>query len=544
MTNLIEPALAFIEGLALIVSPCILPVLPLVLGASVDGGRRRPFGIIIGFVLSFSLFALASRQLINAFGIDAESIKEVSLVLLALFGAILISEKLSTKFSTLTQGAANLGGKVSSIGKDGFFSGVVIGGLIGLIWTPCAGPILAAVLVQVIRQETNLQSLIIIIPFALGASIPMFIIALTGRTMIKKMSFFTKHAESIRKVFGILIILSVAYIAFDAKAQSLLSNSVTDKPNIQALSLQNALEKSYQAPELSGITSWLNTEPLTLSQLKGKVVLIDFWTYSCINCVRTLPHVTAWDKKYRDKGLVIIGVHAPEFAFEKEINNVKAALVAHGIQYPVALDNEFDTWTAYNNRFWPAHYLIDQKGQVVYTHFGEGNYDITENNIRFLLGLDQQSNIKSDKQSFTTKAQTPETYLGYSRVENFSGAETVQKETVQDYNVPSTLPIDHWALSGRWKIDAEKIVAQEKGAAIKINFNAKSVYLVLGNANADKKPISVTVTQQGKPNNTKQIEITSHTLYTLMQLDKVENGILQITTDQAGLEAYAFTFGS
>ncbi|MBI3440378.1 MAG: cytochrome c biogenesis protein DipZ, partial [Proteobacteria bacterium] len=414
MTNIVEPGLAFLEGLALIVSPCILPVLPLVLCASADGGKRRPFGIIIGFVGSFSLFAFASRKIVTALGVDVDLFKNISLLLLFLFGLVLLSSTLSEKFSLWTQGLARLGNRVTTSGEDGLISGILIGALIGLIWTPCAGPILAAVLVQVIRQQTDLAGYLIILSFSIGAGLPMLAVALIGRSLIGQLGFLTRHTETVRKAFGGIMIAAVIFIASGADLQSLLTwEKPTSVPTTKAWRLEKALERPYPAPEFSGIDAWLNSPPLKMSDLKGKVVLVDFWTYSCINCVRTLPYITEWDKKYRDKGLVIVGMHSPEFEFEKKAENVTAAIAAHGIHYPVALDNSLSTWINFSNNYWPAHYLIDREGRVVYTHFGEGEYDVTENNIRFLLGLKDKTPVKPG--AIDNSIQTPETYLGYAR---------------------------------------------------------------------------------------------------------------------------------
>ena len=255
--NIAETGLAFLEGLALIASPCILPVLPLVLSTSVEGGRRRPFGIIFGFVLSFSLFALLSRKVVAALGIDLDIIKDVSLALLFLFGLVLLSGKLSAKFSQLTQGAANLGNKVSA-GGGGFFSGIAIGCLIGLVWTPCAGPILAAVLVQVIRQQSDTSGIFIIGASALGAGVPMLVIALTGRKIMGRLGFFTQHAEGVRKAFGVIILCSVAFIASGVDPQGWFGGGGSVQAN-EPFKLENALDHPYPAPQFAGIKDWLNS---------------------------------------------------------------------------------------------------------------------------------------------------------------------------------------------------------------------------------------------------------------------------------------------
>ncbi|MBX7146759.1 MAG: cytochrome c biogenesis protein DipZ [Alphaproteobacteria bacterium] len=548
MSLFIEPILAFFEGMALIISPCILPILPLVLSASIDGGRRRPFGIIIGFSIAFSLFTFASRKLVNLLGIQPEIIQYVSLILIALFALILLSNKLSEKFNLYTQNIANIGGKVSGPNnQDGLMSGIIVGSLIGLVWLPCAGPILAVVLVQIIRQQTDFQSFLIILFFAIGSGVPMLIISLIGRKVMKKINFFTKHATKIRKVFGIIILLSIVFIVTNTQAQFLFSS---DKKTMEQSSsgLQDALDKPYPAPAFSDIQGWINSNPLEISGLKGKVVLIDFWTYSCINCIRTLPYITKWDQKYRDKGLVIIGVHSPEFEFEKNINNVKAAVLSNNIKYPVALDSNLGTWINFNNSYWPAHYLIDKNGQVVYTHFGEGKYDVTENNIRFLLGMDKATTDNTETSNFNFE-QTPETYLGFARAERYVGEQLPVKNTSAKYEFPINISNNSWALEGNWKIEDEKITSTDKNASLRLNFKAKKVFLVLGTAN--DKPIDVKILfnnkvindMAGKDVHNGIITVNQHTLYELINQPEFKSGFLEIQSSEPGLEAYAFTFG-
>ncbi|OHC18745.1 MAG: DipZ protein [Pseudomonadales bacterium RIFCSPHIGHO2_02_FULL_60_43] len=547
--NALDIGLAFLEGVALIVSPCILPVLPLVLATSAGGGRRRPYGIIIGFVLAFTLFALAARQLVSLLGLDLDLVKNASLALLALLGLVLLSSRLSERFSALTQGLADFGNRLAGTGGEGLLGGIAIGALIGLVWTPCAGPILAAVLVQVIRQQTDLAGNLVILSFGIGAGVPMLVIALAGRKIMGKLGFFARHAEAVRKAFGVLIILSVAYIASGADIEALFMPKDSVEAPRGELALQDGLGSPYAAPEFAGIEAWQNSPPLTMKELQGKVVLIDFWTYSCINCVRTLPYLTDWDRKYRDMGLVIVGVHSPEFEFEKRLANVQAAIAQHGIHYPVALDNNLSTWVNFNNRYWPAHYLIDRQGRVVYTHFGEGKYNVTENNIRYLLGLKERGETIQAEAPVFVPGQTPETYLGYARADTFGGRERVVRDAENSFRFPAFLPEHQWALDGKWKVGSEKIVAGEQGAALRLNFKARKVFLVLGTATG--KPVHATLSlngeavgvNAGKDAPAGAVTIERNTLYELIDQKSPRNSLIEIKSDAPGLEAYAFTFG-
>jgi thiol-disulfide isomerase/thioredoxin len=321
-------------------------------------------------------------------------------------------------------------------------------------------------------------------------------------------------------------------------------------PKSSALHLQGGLSKPYEAPEFAGIAAWLNSPPLSMKSLRGKVVLVDFWTYSCINCVRTLPHILAWDRRYRKDGLVIIGVHSPEFNFEKNRENVEAALKRYGITYPVAMDNDLATWNNFNNQFWPAHYLIDRQGKVVYTHFGEGEYARTENNIRYLLGLKGTvKNRPSDTQAYAA-GQTPETYLGYERAHEYGGTVAPVLDAVSAYAFPADLPKNSWALSGKWKIAAEKTVSAGDRAALRLNFKARKVFLVMGTA--DGKPRRVQVRLDGRPAGTSTdggassgwLTVDRNTLYQLVGQKTFKRAVLEIVADKPGLEVYAFTFGN
>jgi cytochrome c biogenesis protein CcdA/thiol-disulfide isomerase/thioredoxin len=543
-------ALAFLEGFALIISPCILPILPLLLSGSLEGGKRRPLGIITGFIATFALFTFFSRKLVQVSGIDLNVIRYISFGLLLLFGIIMLSSYLTEKFAQLTQRLANMTAIATPNAaiQGGFSSGLVFGGLLGIVWTPCAGPILAAVIVQIVIQQTTWGSLLTILAFALGAAVPMLIIALLGRKILTHLNFFKKRSSVLRKILGIIIIASVVFMMFSNSLTLPFSQNLpgSNVPFSAQQKLVNGLKRPYPAPAIVGITAWINSKPLQLSQLQGKVVLIDFWAYSCINCIRTIPYLNSWYDKYHDKGLVIIGVHSPEFDFEGNVNNVKNATVKNAIHYPVALDNDFKTWRNYNNLYWPAHYLIDKKGNVVYEHFGEGDYNVTENNIRFLLGLHPSK--KSESAPVYSGPLTPETYLGYEREDEFYSPEPLIKDKVGKYSYPDRLPENAWALRGAWEFTGQKIVAAEANAALKIHFQARKVYAVMGTT---AKPIRVSLLLDGKPVVAEAgkdvvhsyVEVTNHTLYALIASQHHMTGILELITDAPGLKLYTFTFG-
>lgn len=306
-------------------------------------------------------------------------------------------------------------------------------------------------------------------------------------------------------------------------------NSNSSSP--KKLTAQN-LKNYGLAPEFTGITTWLNSEPLKLADLKGKVVLVDFWTYSCINCIRTLPYVTKWYDTYKDQGFVIVGVHTPEFAFEKVTENVETAISRHKINYPVAQDNDFKTWSAYSNRYWPAKYLIDKQGNVVYTHFGEGDYDITENNIRYLLGLSSPADTKNP--SFG-KVGSPEMYFGLSRQENLIQEQKPSTEGTP-YLLPTNLPLNNFALEGQWKFDPEKATNLTSGK-IRLRFKSGKLFMVA----ASEKPMTIKINVDGKSQPDVTVQMSQ--LYTLFDSTDYSEHTIDIEIPEAGFEAFTFTFG-
>lgn len=546
-SDLIVIGLSFIEGLALIASPCILPILPIILAGSVSGSKMRPLGIITGFILFFTIFTFFSRSIVQYAGVDLNLIRQVSYVILLLLGIIMLSSFLTEKLLLLTQRIGNIGSGLSDVNnpESGFGAGILFGGLTALIWTPCAGPILAAVIVQTISQESTLAGLLALFAFSIGAGLPMLAIALFGRSILSRVSFIKSHGTLLRKLLGLIIILSVAYIA---NIEFGYATVETKKIEVATpLSLQNGVSP-YPAPSIDGANKWINSQPLTMEALRGKVVLIDFWTYSCINCIRTLPYIKGWYDKYHDKGLVIIGVHTPEFEFEKNPENVERAVSADGILYPVAMDNNYVIWNSFHNKYWPAHYLIDKNGNVVYTHFGEGEYNVTESNIRYLLNLGAEAGQESPASTDISYQQTPETYFGYARAEYFANKKDVIRDQKSEYTKPDTLMKNEWALQGDWIVMPDRIIAASDQASLTIHFYASHVFLVAGNAG--DKPVTIKITLDGKllaagagkdaPDGT--LTVNQHQLYEVVAWDGPREGELTLIAQQ-GVELYTFTFG-
>jgi thiol-disulfide isomerase/thioredoxin len=430
-------------------------------------------------------------------------------------------------------------------------NGVVLGASLGLVFVPCAGPVLAAITALSATGSGGLETYFVALAYALGAALPMLAIAVGSRRLTQGVGFLRRHAEGTRRAAGALIGVTALAIALGADQrfttaipgytealQDRIERNSTARRELAKLrrtGSQTPLAADGQtppAPELQGIGEWVNSEPLSLRQLRGRVVLIDFWTYSCINCLRTLPHLKAWDRAYRDDGLTIVGVHSPEFAFERVPDNVRAAVRKQEIRYPVALDNDFATWTAYANEYWPAKYLIDRSGRVRYYHFGEGEYNETEALIRRYLGEGVPDEVEGIADGTPTIRTTPESYLGYERLARFVGRVVAGKEAT--YRFPRFLGPDLLAYSGRMRVERERIVAGE-GARLRLQFLAREVNLVLGGRG------SVEVLLDGRRQSTVEIRGEPR-LYNLLRLPELREGLLELRFT-TGLSAYAFTFG-
>ncbi|MCH7493014.1 redoxin domain-containing protein, partial [Patescibacteria group bacterium] len=467
-----------------------------------------------------------------------------------------------------------LANRGSQTNRTGFSGGIIVGASLGLLWTPCVGPILAGIISLALSEAVTGAAVIIIIAYALGTAIPMFIIMQGGRKLLKKVPWLMKNTGRIQKIFGVLMIVTAVAIVFnlDRKFQTYIIgvfpnygigltsledndavreqldklNAVDDNSKIGAPMFDASDSSVPLAPELIQGGEWLNSEPLTLESLRGeKVVLIDFWTYSCINCIRTQPYLNDWYSKYRDQGLEIIGVHSPEFEFEKKADNVARAIADAGILYPVMQDNAFKTWRAYKNRYWPRKYLIDHTGKIIYDHIGEGDYDETEKEIQKALEALSNAEINtklSDIEDNFPKSGflqpiTPELYFGSQR--NTQLANGVPGLTgASNFTVPDDLVLNKLYLGGSWDITGEYAESEEGRVSINLDYQATVIYIVLS---SDTGPITVTILNNGESVGTLTVE--EEKLYTVLELDEYAGGSLEINADQPGLRAYAFTFG-
>jgi cytochrome c biogenesis protein CcdA/thiol-disulfide isomerase/thioredoxin len=532
-------------GFITAISPCVLPVLPIVFAGGATGGRRKPFAIIAGLILSFTAFTLFGVWLLRTLGLPEDLLRNLAIALLFLVAATLlfpkVEEIVQRPFLRLTRRpSGDLGG------------GLLLGASLGLVFVPCAGPVLAAITVVGATQDVGIRAIVLTVAYAIGAAIPMLLVAIGGRA---GMTTLRPHAHRIRQALGVVVGLTALAIAFNVDRHfqtalpgytQALQNKVEDsrsaqnqlqklRGNTREVAATTSLRNYGPAPQLTGLTNWINSKPLTSKQLRGKVVLIDFWTYSCINCLRTLPHVKAWYQTYHDKGLVVIGVHTPEFAFEHVPSNVRSAVRRLGITYPVALDNDYGTWNAFRNQYWPAKYLIDRSGHLRYYHFGEGSYDTTEARIRTLLGENAGMLPVANELADPTPTglMTPESYLGYERLARFA-QKTITPGRFATYHLPpSDLHPNELAYGGRWKVEGQRIVAGP-GAQLRLRFQARSVHLVLGGHG------SVAVMVDGTPVGV--VPVRGSRLYTLARLPTDQSRLLELHFSP-GVEAYAFTFG-
>lgn len=391
-----QTALAGGAGFATVASPCVLPLLPAIVGISTQGGRLRPLAIVLGFVLSFAGVALLFGASAQVLGLSAQALRDASAIALLITGVLMLwppladrlMASLSRPLGWLTEGAQRLG----TLDRGGLGGGVLLGASLGVLWTPCAGPVLASILALAAGAGSPAQSAPLLLAYAAGAGLPMLAMAYGGRWATTRLRPLSRHAGRLRQAFGVMVVATAAAMLaqVDTQAAAWLARTVSSAAASAGEALVPAAQAApvdvgERAPEFTGLGPWINSPPLSLAQLKGKVVLVDFWTYACVNCIRTLPHLQQLHERYARQGLVIVGVHSPEFAFERDTDNVRAAIKRHGLTYAVAQDNGFATWTAWRNLYWPAQYLVGPDGRVVMRHFGEGGEAALDAAIQRLL---------------------------------------------------------------------------------------------------------------------------------------------------------------
>ncbi len=586
--------LAYLGGVLTIVSPCILPVLPFVFARTGQPFMKSGLPLLAGMALTFALVASLAAVgggwvvQLNQYG------RWLALVFVALFGLTLLLPQLAERLTRpLVAAGSRLSEAAGADARPRPGASFLIGVATGLLWAPCAGPILGLLLTGAALQGASIATTLLLLAYAAGAATSLAVALLLGGKVFAAMKRSIGAGEWVRRGLGGAMLAGVAAIALGLDTgilarfstastggieQALVSRLAGKTPNgsgammAKVPAADGAMSVADKAadtlpvegnlPPLDGAVQWLNSPPLDAQALKGKVVLVDFWTYSCINCLRTLPYLKAWAEKYRDQGLVVIGVHAPEFAFERNVGNVSKAMKDLGINYPVAIDNEFRIWRAFNNEYWPAHYFADAQGRIRYHHFGEGAYAESERVIQQLMreagaakvadGLINASAEGVQLAPDMNEVQSPETYVGYQRAEHFVAETRLTPDKVTTYNPVSQLALNDWSLEGQWNVGPERATSSAPAGRIVYRFHARDLHLVLG-PGADGKPVRFKVLIDGKaPGEAHGTDVapdgsgnvTEQRLYQLVrQSGAVTDRTFSIEFLDPGVSAYAFTFG-
>jgi len=577
----------FLAGAGTALSPCVLPVLPIALSAGATGGRRRPLGIVVGLTASFTFATVALVYVLDALGLPNDLLRTLAIVVLLAFGATLLVPPLAARLEgRLSRIAGSVGG-IGGARGEGFRSGLLVGASLGLVYAPCAGPVLAGVITVSASQPFTAGRLAVALAYGIGSAVVLYLLMLGGRRLTAPLS---RRSGALQMAMGaVMVVVALAMLNdYDLRFQSALAKDlpaflvdptqhlesssaarraladVRGAPRsklaaqpVHAAAASGAarrlgLRDFGAAPEFTDTQRWFNTpggRPLTMAGLRGRVVLIDFWTYSCINCLRTLPYLEAWDKRYRAQGLTIVGVHSPEFPFEKDAGNVAAAIAREGIRYPVVQDNNLGTWNAWGNEYWPAHYFVDARGHVRYAHFGEGDYGHSEAVIRELLAEagDRVGATMSGAHGLQPSAgvTTPESYLGSERAERFANGAILPGR--QDFGSAPAPAQDQLAYGGTWTIASQTATAGP-GATLMLHFGAQHVYLVLGSPGR-ARTLRVLLDGRRLPNALAGADvhggvaaISSQRLYDLVSLPADGQHVLRLEPDP-GIQGYAFTFG-
>ncbi|GAC1436947.1 MAG: cytochrome c biogenesis protein DipZ [Solirubrobacteraceae bacterium] len=551
---------ALLAGAGTALSPCVLPVLPALLSATGSGGRRRPLGVVLGLALTFTITIVGLARVAGGVGLGADPLRYLAVAVLLAFGAVIAVPALAARVERPLTGLSRLGPRTRG---DGFASGLLVGGALGFVYTPCAGPILAAVISV---GAASGSSLVIAIAYAAGSAAMLLVLALGGRRAFARVRA-AGRGPGLQRVLGAVMVLTAVLIALqlDVRLDQQIARRIPD------VSLTAALERSHdvrtrltqlhgrarfqapaakgpaaglpdlgQAPDFTGNQRWFNGPPLSLAGLRGHVVLVDFWTYTCINCLRTLPYLEAWDARYRADGLTIVGVHTPEFSFEQDGGNVARAVAQLGIHYPVAQDNNMSTWNAWGNQYWPAEYLIDARGRVRSAHFGEGDYARSEAAIRALLAeaghAPPGGSARPDGVIVPSARTTPETYLGSARAQGWVPSRPA--DGTRTYPAGQHLALNQFAFTGTWTISLEAAAAGP-GAAIDAEIEAKNVYMVLSPpAGGGSGQVRVSVDGHAR----RVVTVDRQKLYKLAAFRSDGRRHLRLQLS-AGTRGYSFTFG-
>jgi cytochrome c biogenesis protein CcdA/thiol-disulfide isomerase/thioredoxin len=576
--------LAFLGGVLTIISPCILPVLPFVFAKADQPFRKSGLPLLAGMAFTFAAFAAIATVggawivRVNQYG------RVASLIVLAVFGLTLLWPALADR---LSRPFVRLGSRLSQPSDSGShpspLRSLLLGIATGLLWAPCAGPILGLILTGAALEGASSRSAFLLLAYAAGAATSLAVALLAGGRVFAALKRSLRAEALIRGVLGIAVLAGVAAIALgldrglltqiSLASTSGVEQSLIDRlhPDVQKKEPGSMMMMSATAagsgvgpqmlPDLSGAIAWLNSPPLNGDRLKGHVVLVDFWTYSCINCLRSIPYVRAWAEKYKGSGLIVIGVHTPEFAFEKDLDNVRRAVGELKITYPVALDNDYKIWKAFSNSYWPADYLVDAIGHIRFHHFGEGKYGESEQQIQQLLtehnpqlsvnGLVQVAATGAEAPP-DTDVESPETYVGYARADSFMSSGGLQQDVSHSYSIPKHLELNQWGLSGTWTDRAQVASLDSAKGKIVYRFHARDVHLVLGPA-ASGPPVRFRVKIDGQaPGENHGVatdaagdgKITDHRLYQLIrQKNMIEDRTFEIEFLDPGAQAFAFTFG-
>ncbi len=567
--------LAYLGGVLTIISPCILPVLPFVFARADRPFAREGLPLLAGMGLTFALVAtLAAVGGHWAIQLNQTG-RWLAMAVLAVMGLALLWPRLA---DVLARPFVALGRRWSRHADGGSpWSAAGLGVATGLLWAPCAGPILGLVLTTAALQGASVTTTVLLLAFSAGAATSLALALMLGGRFLASMKRALGIGEWLRRALGVLVLAGVAAIALGldtglltrlslastARIEQRLVDAFADDPAPPSPVPQTGVPLPVEGwmPPLDGATGWFNSPPLTRAGLRGRVVLVDFWTYSCINCLRALPYVSDWAAKYRDHGLVVLGVHTPEFAFEKTPGNVARAIESLGIEHPVALDNDYAIWRAFDNRYWPAHYFVDAQGRIRYHHFGEGEYERSEDVIRRLLadagatglpgGFVRGDGRDAGAPASTDYTRTPETYLGHARAERFADGELV-RGVATDYRAPAALALHQWALQGRWTVTAEHARLERPGGSVVMRFRGRDLHLVMAPIAGDR-PVRFRVTLDGAAPGVDagsdvdaqgQGTLDADRLYQLIRLrDGSDERRFEITFPEGGARIYAFTSG-